>query len=283
MGYYMTGTDYPQLTGFFTLAGCPKPFIEYPPPKPPSALKTDLSQTLMQGYPYVFNYVKPYEPPERDGASANGAYFYIGSLKALTVTFAKLLNVISGDVLVLRLISGGSVLHTETNALTPGSSPSASVSVGSIVLNTIAAGVYDAEAFIRRGQAGSYQEYCHYAFAYSVVAFPSVQVSGVSPSTVQKPVGALNKDITLAYKVVGEGVTEILNTFDIAGFGASELIKQNELMVVESDSRTNSIYDATMNFTVTDPDFKLVSFKFLFGLYNSSTEVDYRIDGVTVQ
>lgn len=274
MGFLINGS-YPYIQGL-DIPDVISPISSLSEPKPPWAFK--INSSIMDGYPYIFEYIKPLEPPERGTASVNTGLGLVGKCVDLNVTFQNLSNTVSGDEFVVDILSGSSVLISKSVVLTQQLYQSLSVTVEKEALSALSVGDYTVRAYILRSET----EYCIYSFPYTISVLPSLSIKNIVPQQISKPIPD-GSAVAVTYEISGAGLKKVDNSFTLAGLTASQSLSSSELLVVEASTRSSNLYDASFNFTVTDPAFKLISFKFLFGTYNANTQVDYRLDGTTVQ
>jgi hypothetical protein len=144
-------------------------------------------------------------------------------------------------------------------------------------MQSLAVGEYTVKATIKRSasEIGTTA-----SCGYVVYGLPGIVIKSLSPAIIQKPVTAANNKLETVYEITGAKITQITNTFNIAGFSATETIKSAEKMAIESETQSSSIDTINFVFTVTDPGFILKSFKFRFGNYSSSSRIQLSVDGI---
>ena len=260
--FFMKPTpDYPQLIGFEELAEI-NPFTEFALPIPSNALRIDPSGTLMQGYPFVFDYVKPLELPTVASASINSGFGYITQMQSIIVNYAGITGATNQDALVVQLIDNITVLHENRISLSS-SDAEASVAINADALEMLPRKKYTVKAFIDRNR----MDYCIHAFAYTVTILPTLSVNKITPVAVQKPinVGANigNQNLVINYTINNpdNSVKQVASTFELGNFEANATLRREELFAVTGTANSTG-RDFSFTFDVTDSDFRLNSFAF---------------------
>jgi hypothetical protein len=115
-----------------------------------------------------------------------------------------------------------------------------------------------------------------------VVELPYIEAVSLSPTLIALPVSSENNQVAIDYTINGQGIESVKNNFAIADNSVSKTVCATEFLEIQSATPTTAFFNASFNFQVTDPDFKLISFRFRFNQHNSSTEVRYNLNGTNI-
>jgi hypothetical protein len=239
---------------------------------------------ILNEYPYIHydEITPPYHTCEFATFSLNPLDGFVGIGNGLEITVLLLRYISFGDILSFTLLDSDTneLFQDEIILTQEGEIASIIHTIPSTFTQTLGIGVYFINVTISRSaiEIGT-----SLSTSYQISALPVVNVKSISPTILAKPITIENNETTLTYEVTGEGIEQITNTFDIDGYSAAETLTSSELLAIVSTTQTSGLYSVSFNFTVTDPSFKLISFKYKFGMYNASTNVQYSIDSAVVQ
>ena len=282
--FFMKPTpDYPQIVGLEHTNSI-VPFLEFQLPAPPLAMQMDSSGVVMQGYPYVFEYVKPLELPSlptRADVSINPGIGYITKMENLSVKYNDVSGIMNNDEFVAQIYDRTAMCYEQRAGLSAGDI-NINVTINASVLEGLGKGRYTVKAFIQRGS----EKHCEFDFMFTIAGLPSLTVNALVPDAVQKPINDNNQNLTIDYSVNSyeDCVQQVSSTFMIENYTATNTINR-ERVFSPIGTANSSGRDFSFTFNVTDPDFRLRSFAFriaLTGNVNLHIPMTYTIDGIEV-
>jgi len=243
-------------------------------------LGVKLVDGVLRGYPHIryATLVPPVLPPVITEVNLDRNNHFFGINSSLVVNYA-LRHIQATDVLVVAISnSSNQVVYSQDTPIDEMGRVNFSHEIPSVVVQSLEADVYTVSSHIRRDT----EDTSVISVPFEVFPMPYGKALSLSPTLLKHPISVANNQVGIEYTINGNNLKSITNTFTIADNLIAETISASEFLEIQSTTPTAGFWSANFSFQVTDPDFRLLSFKFMFNQHNSNTEVRYNINGTNV-
>ena len=205
--------------------------------------------------------------PVRDSfVDVSSRFGTLTNQQPLIIGFRNVRNIAEEDVFVVSVLGkGGVVAYLGEVKLDSSFYDVLSLTIPSDVLEEMGVGLFDVNCFVRRYDL----ELVPYSFQYAIEDIRgNISVRSIAPLVVQKPFNRLNDPLVFDYVISGE----VLSGFNVFRVGNHMTVRDEfDLMpreIFRIEPTTPNLLGfagINMNFDVTDPEFRIIGFKFLFG------------------